>query len=94
MKNDFPNIDIIGCNVATSSGAKSLIEAGVDAIKVGVGPGSICTTRVVSGVGVPQLSAVMDVVSVAGDIPVISDGGVRYSGDIVKSIGARANTVM
>ena len=94
VKSDFPNIDIIGGNVATSSGAKSLIEAGVDAIKVGVGPGSICTTRVVSGVGVPQLSAVMDIVSVAGDIPVISDGGVRYSGDIVKAIGAGANTVM
>ena len=81
-------------NAATASGAKSLIKAGVDAVKVGVGPGSICTTRVVSGVGVPQLSAVMDIVSVAGDIPVISDGGVRYSGDIVKAIGAGANTVM
>ena len=85
---------MVGGNVATASGAKSLIKAGVDAVKVGVGPGSICTTRVVSGVGVPQLSAVMDIVSVAGDIPVISDGGVRYSGDIVKAIGAGANTVM
>ena len=84
----------VGGNVATASGAKSLIKAGVDAIKVGVGPGSICTTRVVSGVGVPQLSAVIDIVAVAGDIPVISDGGVRYSGDIVKAIGAGANTVM
>ena len=94
VKKKFPNIDMVGGNVATASGAKSLIKAGVDAVKVGVGPGSICTTRVVSGVGVPQLSAVMDIVSVAGDIPVISDGGVRYSGDIVKAIGAGANTVM
>ena len=94
VKKKFPDIDIVGGNVATASGAKSLIKAGVDAVKVGVGPGSICTTRVVSGVGVPQLSAVIDIVSVAGDIPVISDGGVRYSGDIVKAIGAGANTVM
>ena len=94
VKKKFPDIDMVGGNVATASGAKSLIKAGVDAVKVGVGPGSICTTRVVSGVGVPQLSAVMDIVSVAGDIPVISDGGVRYSGDIVKAIGAGANTVM
>ena len=94
VKKKFPDIDMVGGNVATASGAKSLIKAGVDAVKVGVGPGSICTTRVVSGVGVPQLSAVMDIISVAGDIPVISDGGVRYSGDIVKAIGAGANTVM
>ena len=94
VKKKFPDIDMVGGNVATASGAKSLIKAGVDAVKVGVGPGSICTTRVVSGVGVPQLSAVMDIVSVAEDIPVISDGGVRYSGDIVKAIGAGANTVM
>ena len=94
VKKQFPEIDIVGGNVATASGAQSLIKAGVDAVKVGVGPGSICTTRVVSGVGVPQLSAVMDIVNVAGDTPVISDGGVRYSGDIVKAIGAGANTVM
>ena len=94
VKKKFPDIDMVGGNVATASGAKSLIKAGVDAVKVGGGPGSICTTRVVSGVGVPQLSAVMDIVSVAGDTPVISDGGVRYSGDIVKAIGAGANTVM
>ena len=94
VKKKFPDIDMVGGNVATASGAKSLIKAGVDAVKVGVGPGSICTTRVVSGVGVPQLSSVMDIVSVAGDIRVISDGGVRYSGDIVKAIGAGANTVM
>ena len=94
VKKKFPDIDMVGGNIATASGAQSLIKAGVDAVKVGVGPGSICTTRVVSGVGVPQLSAVMDIVSVAGDIPIISDGGVRYSGDIVKAIGAGANTVM
>ena len=94
VKKKFPEIDMVGGNVATASGAESLIKAGVDAVKVGVGPGSICTTRVVSGVGVPQLSAVMDIVNVVGDIPVISDGGVRYSGDIVKAIGAGANTVM
>ena len=94
VKKKFPDIDMVGGNIATASGAQSLIKAGVDAVKVGVGPGSICTTRVVSGVGVPQLSAVIDIVSVAGDIPVISDGGVRYSGDIVKAIGAGANTVM
>ena len=94
VKKKFPEIDMVGGNVATASGAESLIKAGVDAVKVGVGPGSICTTRVVSGVGVPQLSAVMDIVSVVGDIPVISDGGIRYSGDIVKAIGAGANTVM
>ena len=94
VKKKFPEIDMVGGNVATASGAESLIKAGVDAVKVGVGPGSICTTRVVSGVGVPQLSAVMDIVNVVEDIPVISDGGVRYSGDIVKAIGAGANTVM
>ena len=94
VKKKFPDIDMVGGNVATASGAKSLIKAGVDAVKVGVGPGSICTTRVVSGVGVPQLSAVIDIVSVAGDIPVISDGGVRYSGDIVKALAAGADLVM
>ena len=88
--------NIIGTivNLIALISACVFFKAGVDAIKVGVGPGSICTTRVVSGVGVPQLSAVIDIVSVAGDIPVISDGGVRYSGDIVKAIGAGANTVM
>tara|TARA_Y100001980_G_C14521872_1_gene297209 strand:+ start:39 stop:1499 length:1461 start_codon:yes stop_codon:yes gene_type:complete len=94
VKNEFPKIDIVAGNVATAEGAKALIKSGADAIKVGVGPGSICTTRIIAGVGVPQLSAVLDVVKVAGDVPVISDGGVRFSGDIVKAIGAGADSVM
>ena len=94
IKKEHPNIDIVAGNVATSAGAKALIKAGADAVKVGVGPGSICTTRIIAGVGVPQLSAVLDVVSVAGEVPVISDGGVRFSGDIVKAIGAGADSVM
>ncbi len=94
IKKEYPNIDIVAGNVATSAGAKALIIAGADAVKVGVGPGSICTTRIIAGVGVPQLSAVLDVVSVAGEVPVISDGGVRFSGDIVKAIGAGADSVM
>ena len=92
--NNFPDIEVIGGNVATPEGALALVDAGADAIKVGVGPGSICTTRIIAGVGVPQLSAVLDVVSVAGDIPIISDGGVRFSGDVVKALGAGADTVM
>ena len=94
VKKKFPKIEIIGGNVATAEGAKALIDAGVDAVKVGVGPGSICTTRIIAGVGVPQLSAVLNVVQAAKDIPVISDGGVRFSGDIVKAIGAGADSVM
>jgi IMP dehydrogenase len=94
LKKDFPKIDVVAGNVATATGAKNLVAAGADAIKVGVGPGSICTTRIIAGVGVPQLSAVMEVVKEAKDIPVISDGGVRYSGDVVKAIGAGASTVM
>jgi len=82
--------------VATSEGAKALIEAGVDAVKVGVGPGSICTTRIVAGVGVPQMSAIRDVykICVQQHIPVIADGGIKYSGDIVKALAAGAHTVM
>ena len=94
IKKQFPHIDLVAGNVATAAGAKSLISAGADAIKVGVGPGSICTTRIIAGVGVPQLSAILDVISVAGDIPVISDGGVRFSGDVVKALGAGADSVM
>ena len=94
VKKEFSKIEIIGGNVATAEGAKALIDAGVDAVKVGVGPGSICTTRIIAGVGVPQLSAVLNVVQAAKDIPVISDGGVRFSGDIVKAIGAGADSVM
>ena len=94
VKKKFSKIEIIGGNVATAEGAKALIDAGVDAVKVGVGPGSICTTRIIAGVGVPQLSAILNVVQAAKDIPVISDGGVRFSGDIVKAIGAGADSVM
>ena len=94
VKKKFSKIEIIGGNVATAEGAKALIDAGVDAVKVGVGPGSICTTRIIAGVGVPQLSAVLNVVQAAKDIPVISDGGVRFSGDIVKAIGAGADSVL
>ncbi|MEQ8348547.1 MAG: IMP dehydrogenase [Sneathiellaceae bacterium] len=87
---------VIGGNVATRDGAKALIEAGADAVKVGIGPGSICTTRMVAGVGVPQLTAVLDAVSVARDydIPVIADGGIKYSGDLAKAIAAGADCAM
>ncbi len=95
LKADTP-IDIVGGNVATRDGALALIEAGADAIKVGVGPGSICTTRVVAGVGVPQVTAIYDVASAArpAGVPVIADGGLQYSGDIAKAIVAGADTVM
>ncbi len=90
------DVDVIAGNIATKSAALDLIQAGADAIKVGIGPGSICTTRVVAGVGVPQLTAVLDVVEVAKEygVPVIADGGIKYSGDIVKALAAGANTVM
>jgi IMP dehydrogenase len=94
VKAEFPDVDLVGGNVATSTGAKALIERGVDAVKVGVGPGSICTTRVVTGIGVPQITAVVDAVSGAGEIPVIADGGIKYSGDAVKAIAAGASSVM
>jgi IMP dehydrogenase len=91
----FPDAQIIAGNVATSSGAKALKERGANAIKVGIGPGSICTTRVVTGVGVPQLTAVLDAVEGVEDtLPIIADGGVRYSGDIVKAMAAGASSVM
>ncbi len=90
----FPEIQLIAGNVATREGAAALVERGVDAVKVGVGPGSICTTRVVTGVGVPQLTAVLDAVEGAGDVPVIADGGIKYSGDIVKALAAGASSVM
>ena len=92
----FPKAEIIAGNVATREATRALIEAGVDAVKVGIGPGSICTTRVVAGVGVPQLTAVDDCAREAAkhDIPIISDGGVKYSGDIVKALAAGANSVM
>jgi IMP dehydrogenase len=89
-------VDIVGGNVATEAGAKALIEAGVDAVKVGVGPGSICTTRIVAGVGVPQLTAIMNAAKAKGKsgVPIIGDGGIRYTGDIVKAIAAGADSVM
>ena len=95
-KREFPDVDIVVGNVATGEAAKMLIDNGADAVKVGIGPGSICTTRVVAGVGVPQLSAVYDVYSVLKDtdVPLIADGGLRYSGDIVKAIAAGGSCVM
>ena len=90
------NVDIIGGNVATADGTKALIDAGVDGVKVGIGPGSICTTRMVAGVGVPQLTAIMDAAAAAKDagVPVIADGGIKYSGDLAKAMAAGANTAM
>jgi IMP dehydrogenase len=94
VREAFPAAQLIVGNIATRAGAAALAERGVDGIKVGVGPGSICTTRVVTGVGVPQLTAVMDAVDGAGDIPVIADGGIKYSGDVVKALAAGASSVM
>jgi IMP dehydrogenase len=92
----YPDLQIIGGNVATGEGTRALIEAGVDAVKVGIGPGSICTTRVVAGVGVPQISAIADCVKVAAEhgVPVIADGGIKYSGEVTKAIAAGASSVM
>jgi IMP dehydrogenase len=94
VRDAVPNVQLVAGNVASREGAAALVERGVDGVKVGVGPGSICTTRVVTGVGVPQLTAVMDAVEGAGDIPVIADGGIKYSGDIVKALAAGASSVM
>jgi len=96
VKEALPDIDVVAGNIVTPEAAKDLIEAGADAVKVGVGPGSICTTRVIAGAGIPQLTAVLDVAKVASKhgIPVIADGGVRYSGDITKAIAAGADSVM
>jgi IMP dehydrogenase len=95
-KQAFRNLDIVAGNVATAEGARALIDAGVDGVKVGVGPGSICTTRVVAGVGVPQLSAIANAAVAAqkSGVPIIADGGIRYTGDIVKALAAGADTVM
>ena len=95
-KKRFPDVDIVVGNIATGDAAKMLVEAGADAVKVGIGPGSICTTRVVAGVGVPQLSAVYDVAKAleGTDVPLIADGGLRYSGDVVKALAAGAYSVM
>ena len=96
LKRDVPDVDVIGGNVATYVGARAMVEAGADAVKVGVGPGSICTTRVVAGVGVPQLTAIMEAARACrpAGVPVIGDGGLRYSGDIAKAIVAGADSVM
>ncbi len=96
VKEAFPGTPVIAGNIATAEGAQALIDAGADAIKVGIGPGSICTTRVVAGIGVPQITAVYDAACVAEKrgIPVIADGGIKYSGDIVKALAAGANCVM
>lgn len=96
IKKKYPNIDVVVGNIATAEAASDLVKAGADAVKVGIGPGSICTTRVIAGVGVPQLSAIFDVAEALKDkkIPIIADGGIRYSGDIVKAIAAGAHSVM
>ncbi|MEO5906785.1 MAG: IMP dehydrogenase [Saprospiraceae bacterium] len=96
IRKRFPSLELIGGNVATGAGAKALVEAGVDGVKVGVGPGSICTTRIVAGVGVPQLSAIYGAaIALKGTgIPIIADGGIRYTGDIAKAIAAGASTIM
>jgi len=95
-KRECPDLEVVAGNIATSEGAKALVEAGVDALRVGMGPGSICTTRVISGVGVPQMTAIMDVVAVAEPrgIPIIADGGIRFSGDITKALAAGASVAM
>src|SRR5438876_2348708 len=94
LRQAFPDAQLVGGNVATADGARALVERGVDAVKVGVGPGSICTTRVVTGVGVPQVTAILEAVAAAGGIPVIADGGIKYSGDVVKALAAGASSVM
>ena len=96
IKEKYPDLQVIAGNVATGEATKALIEAGVDAVKVGIGPGSICTTRVVAGIGVPQITAVMDCYNVAKEygIPIIADGGIKYSGDMTKAIAAGANVCM
>ncbi len=96
IRKAFPNVDLVVGNVATAAAAKALVDAGADAVKVGIGPGSICTTRVIAGVGVPQLTAVHDcAAAIAGSgVPVIADGGIRYTGDLVKALAAGGDTVM
>ncbi|HTO58331.1 MAG TPA: IMP dehydrogenase, partial [Pseudomonadales bacterium] len=96
IKQKYPAVSLIGGNVATAAGARALADAGVDSVKVGIGPGSICTTRIVTGIGVPQVTAVSNVAEALEDegIPVIADGGIRYSGDIAKALVAGANVVM
>lgn len=95
IKKHFPDVDVIGGNIATASAAKELVAAGADAVKVGIGPGSICTTRIVTGVGVPQITAIANVADgLQGEVPLIADGGIRFSGDVCKALSAGASTVM
>ena len=96
IKEKYPDLDVIAGNVATKSGTKAMIDMGVDAVKIGIGPGSICTTRIVAGIGVPQITAVMEAYDAAREagIPVIADGGIKYSGDITKALAAGANVCM
>jgi IMP dehydrogenase len=96
LKKEFKKLQVIAGNIGTAAGARALAEAGADAVKVGTGPGSICTTRIVAGAGVPQITAVMEAASALRplDIPLIADGGIRYTGDMVKALAAGANTVM
>ncbi|MBA2619932.1 MAG: IMP dehydrogenase, partial [Acidobacteria bacterium] len=96
IKKKFPEVELVAGNIATGEATKALIKAGVDAVKIGIGPGSICTTRVVTGAGVPQISAITECVAAAKNsgVPVIADGGVKFSGDVVKAIAAGADSVM
>ena len=96
IKNTYPNVELIAGNVATEEATRALFEAGVDAVKVGIGPGSICTTRVIAGIGVPQITAVYECAKAAAEfgLPIIADGGIKYSGDVVKALAAGANVVM
>ena len=95
LKSTFASIDLIAGNVATAKGAEELIEAGVDGVKIGIGPGSICTTRIVAGIGVPQVTAIMNCKPVSNKtgIPLIADGGIKFSGDVTKAIGSGAHSV-
>jgi IMP dehydrogenase len=96
VKKHYPNIQVVGGNIATAAAARALVEAGADAVKVGIGPGSICTTRIVAGVGVPQITAIADVAQAleGTGVPLIADGGIRYSGDVSKALAAGASTCM
>jgi IMP dehydrogenase len=94
LRESFPDVQLVAGNIATEAGARELVQRGVDAVKVGIGPGSICTTRVVTGVGVPQVTAILDALRGAEDVPLIADGGVKYSGDVVKALAAGASSVM
>ena len=94
IKKNFRHVEVIGGNVGTGDGAKALVDHGADGVKVGIGPGSICTTRIVAGVGVPQITAIQNVAAAIKDVPLIADGGVRYSGDVAKALAAGAHTVM